>query len=193
MTKGSSLWLGPPVRFSKRARSQVMASSCLPPSGANWSYAVGFLPLCWWPLLQTVTPPICSFIHQPAFTQHFFYVRHLTSMIWFNPHNNQDGETELRGTWDLSRNQQNQNLIPKLTAISLASLYTLARDTRWQANLTPGSAVTHAQHTSPQVQPPVRVAAGPERGACIHQNGTTVDKNQHICASVCGDLMNSEC
>ena len=32
--KGSSLWLGLPVRFSKRAKFQVMASSRLPPSGA---------------------------------------------------------------------------------------------------------------------------------------------------------------
>lgn len=94
--KESSLWLGPPVRFSKRARSQVTASS-LSPSPLEQAGAVQLASSLFAHGLYSRQLPflIHSFTHQPAFAEHLLYITHWTYIIWFNPHN-QHGKTEPR-------------------------------------------------------------------------------------------------
>lgn len=144
MMRGSSLWLGPPVRFFKRASSQVMASS-LPPSPLEQAGPVQLASsLFTYSLYSRKLPfPNHSLIHQPAFTEHQLSQQpicglgtcpasHSTTRIWDWP------------IWLQS---------PQSFHHHATSLYSLVRNTRWQAKLTPGSVVNHAHYTCPQVEP----------------------------------------
>lgn len=108
MTRGSSLWLGLPVRFCKRARSQVMASS-LPPSPLEQAGAVQLAS----PFSLSVSTPDNSL---SAFT-HLFTNQHLLSIALYQTPDGHDLiQPSQRPRWGNGPENQNLRLVQCPTA-----------------------------------------------------------------------------